>query len=1399
MKFSGKNIYLLIIFCGFICLSVLESNAVEVSVTPHDLLPEESVEIKGDKLPQWKIIWDAARKNALKGDFDEALHQYKALLKIKSNLQEARWELARLLMYLKRWEEAVEPLEFLNSSDPDSTLYISSLGKVMWELKQYERAVDLFHKIYLSNPTDQMALAGLVEGLSKLDRKREAIPYLEQLSRQEPTNRGVRRYLAFLLYDEGNYEKARPHLTVLARSEEAEPEVLYKTAKTYGHLGLEQRASLYWERFVSRRPENSEGHSFLADFYERADQPERALPHIRALLDIVPDDAALYARLGDVHDKSGDHEKAQKFYKKYLEMVPEDQVAKQRLVKIIATGAENKKVIASRGQKIAPGSEKKSAELAESILQLRSSSQHRAAVPLYRQLLELSPESPEILKGLAEGLIFLREKEGGEAMMKHLTAIASNNIGIYRSMAELFKQLNKDVELLEVLHKIHDLAPGDYITTRELAVLYLAKGDLLRSQIFFDKLSDAECWNAKCLKAGAELSRKLNRPEHELRYYERLLKRQPDRYTARLRVVYLAAHLGLLDTAVYHAGYLQNMPSVGEKIDLKVFLADAYLKSGYFDSARERYRRIIDGLAQQDDPETEHFRIRSWMGIAESFKETDLNYEAEQTLRSALAVEKSRIPILEGLLGLALSNGNVQLAEIWLGAFSHELEKLGPTSTEQYGLGWKKYSLRAEMLSAAGDYSQAAALCNKALLILNDTGNGNNKRNGLFQNRSAMLTINIQLAGNLIAAGEFSKAEKILLDLKKRYWMEPEPFVLLEKLYMAEGSYSQAEEVAAEAVVYAEEDSGRQLALARLYRKHNNQAGYLGFSEAAIKKMPDSLLAHRQIVEAKIAQQEYLKALDSLNLMQRSYPDNSWLLSRQAELLARTGNYQDALAVGDVILAENPARIDVVLLKARILWGMNRWRESVQLYGSITSPLVEDILKDRIQDVTPAVSADHSTESWWGMMTFSKEPSQSFIDVVMSPLHAIDFSKKSQSLNIIAAEYYSLFRWQERFSRELSVRRSVMRRDYYHAANILEDLIEEYGRVDFLLYDLGGLYSKLDRLGDEALVYMELESQNSDFPGLLEAKQRNNLKRRPQMFFSYSILENDGWNGYKAVEQEIMRGGGWYYQSVNRKWSIDLARINYDSTNDGQRLNSWRSAIKYNAKIAPALSISLGGGIEDMENGYGSVPLFHGSITGEIADSVWASFTVEQDTITDTLASLKRNIKRRDFKIDLIFDLLPRVVLGGYHDYIDYSDSNWTKNYNLWASFILLPEPTLLKISYNYDFYDSREGQKPGLPEADGFSLDDHPYWSPQNYWITRFSLYFKHQLSHDALARGTPSYYTLEYSLGYDSYDNDLHELKASFNIEIAENYILGGSYGYVDIDVYQYHETSLSIMYRW
>ena len=1380
-------------------LSGQVSKAQLFTVTPHDLLPEQKIVVEDEEIPPWKALWDEARKSALQGDFETAVRQYRHLLILKDNLAEARWELARLMMYLKRWEEAAELLELLIEEEPGSTLFINALGKVMWEMGQYERAVALFKSVYDENPSDQEALAGLVEGLTKLDRKKEALPYLEQLVRQQPTNRGLRRYLAFLLYEAGNYEKAREHLTILSRNEDVELDVLLKTANTYTRLGLEQQASSYWERVLAREPENVEAHIFLARYYEKEEQLDRALSHLQAVLTSNPKDRAAYIRLGETYEKAGEYTKAFSYYEKYLDLYPDDPEVKERIAGVNAAMVKRRQTQPSFRQPSAVDTQGQAEELKGIIRKLEAAGRYNDTIPFYRQLIEISPDDHETLAALADDLVAIRKNKGNGSMLDFLSGVAPDNLAVYRAMAELLRRLEREDELLVILHKIHELDPGDLFATQELAILYLNRGELLQSRKYFAEIPDADCWNSSCLEARASLAGKIGLPAHRLQDYETLLEQQPGRYDIRLETIGLAANMGLLDTAVFHAGYLQVYPVDGESNALRIILADAYRESGYFSRAVLRYRTIIEQTSGLTQEAVQDIRIRSWLGMAESYEKLGLSYEAEQTLREALVLEDNRAPILEELFYLFLREGRTVESEVWLQALNLEINEAQPDIAAGQKQSWKKEFFQAEMYSAAGDHALAVELYREAEALLVSSGS-NMALPPDPGKASPDFRIRTHLAASLIHLQEFAEAERIVLDLQNNSSNEAlELLVMLEQIYLAWRKGAEAERVAGETKAYAAEDFGRLLELARLYRKYKDVARQSEAAEKAATLEPESLAAKYLLVEADIQLGEYPETLELLERYLESYPENTWFLSQQASLLAKVGHFQEALAVTEMILAENPARRDIVLLQARIFWEMNRWKDSVALYESMVEPSVEEMLAQKILQLQLSVDQAPTKSSWWEVVTFSDGTPLTISQVIMSPHAAVDFSESGQLANSVAASHYALYRWQDRFSKELSVRRSVMRREYYHAANKLENVIREYGSNDFLLYDLAGLYSKLERLGDEAGLYRELEARNAHFPGLSEAVQRNSLKLRPSIAMSFLIRDDDGWNGYMAVHQEIFRGGGSYHYTTNQEWSFDLDRIKYASTQDDENLWAWRTMLNYNAKLSQALGLSLGGGFEQPERSYDGTLLLYGSLTGKIADEVRAVFSAKQDVEPDTLASLKRNITRRDYKIELMFDLFPRILLGGYYDFIDYSDSNWTNNYTLWASYIVLPEPTLLKITYNYDFYDSYEGQEPGVPSDDGFAPDDHPYWSPVNYWITRFSFYFKHQLSNDALARGIPSYYTLEYSLGYDAEDNDLHELKGSFNIEIAKNYILSASYGFLNLDVYKHEEASVSLMYRF
>ena len=120
-----------------------------------------------------------------------------------------------------------------------------------------------------------------------------------------------------------------------------------------------------------------------------------------------------------------------------------------------------------------------------------------------------------------------------------------------------------------------------------------------------------------------------------------------------------------------------------------------------------------------------------------------------------------------------------------------------------------------------------------------------------------------------------------------------------------------------------------------------------------------------QIVEAGVHQGQYASTLELLDQLLKNYPENSLFLTQQAEMLAKVGNFHEALIATNMILADNHDRRDMVLLQSRLLWEMNSWKDSVSLYESILEPPVEEILTQKINELALTLEQSVEKSSWW--------------------------------------------------------------------------------------------------------------------------------------------------------------------------------------------------------------------------------------------------------------------------------------------------------------------------------------------------------------------------------------------------------------------------------------------------
>ncbi len=1347
-------------------------------------MPDRDIKFKNQSIPVWKTIWDQARQLTRSGNYPEAVEKYDSLLKLKPNLFEASWELARIRMELKEWDKASRILELLVEAAPERVDYLVGLGHVMAEKGQFQRAADLFLRAYEKEPDNISALNGFVYCRLKQEKREDILPYLEELNRKDPDDLIIQKELARLYFDHARYEDAMPHLVKSTASDNVDLETLITSARAHDKLGLGGQAAAYWQRVVTRAPGNMEAHARMASLHETHGRSIKALDHVLILLKKHPDDPVFLKRAGKFLVDSGRFEEALGYVKRYLKQRPKDRQVIRSLIEIYVVLGDESSTLAALETYFRIESDPDPENLRKAARLYDAAGRFREAIPLYKRLLLKTPDDPEILATLADDLIAIGEADGALFMWKHLARVEPDRVDVYRSMADLLERLDRKQELIEMLETVHGLRPDDETTILRLAMEYLDQGDLDKSRSVFDRITGAGQKEPLFFARRGALYERLGMQEHAFSDYEESLQLNPSDTDIRLKCARLAGALGLIERVREHLVELENGPQFDGTCEFRLVKAAALNECGEYTASLNEYRSVLDSCLLGGDCRKRDILV----SMSDLFNKAALPFEAEQTLRMALNPDCDKRVVLSRLFDLALDSGRLHDGGIWL------------NSLESFESGIETGLMRARLQVANGDYRDAIRTC---LRISSEACQKDSLITDVRDSteRGRCEETEFVLARIMVEADRLKAAKSYLLPLLTGGKDNLEQMVLLQKIYKLSGEPGKEKEINSRALSVANNDLGLLLHLIQLYRENNLLREMLEVAEVASGKAPHSLKASLLLARAMILNDDTENGLSLLERITDYYPENSAAAAMMPELLFKTGRFQDGLESCEAVLAgEDFKRQDILLLKARILWAMHEQTESMDVYKAYLDLSVDQVLQDRCRELNLPTGPFVKQRTVWEILIFSQGKETGFADHLLSASHAVDNNtREKRTLNGVAAPFYSKYMWQKRFKAELDARRSVQRREYFQAVNQYEALLEDFPEEESLMFDLAGIYSRLGRLENEAAIYERLSELSEDFPGLSVAVERNRIKRRPRVSVGFGYSREQGRDDYKDMEMESGDVSIWFSPHTQHQVDISASRRNYRSSKSDERVRSRRAYLSYTADFLNGLSIFMGTGLEAFDHDNADTALINCAISGKIGDKVKSCIGFGRDIIADTTASLTRNVVAQDLRAAISVDLFPRLLMGGDLGVIDYSDGNSTTGYELWTSYILLSEPNFLKFSYSYNFKDSQDSPNPGDPLDDGFAEDDHPYWSPKNFWLNRFSLFFKHQFSDDTLDRGVPRYFTAEYSLGYDSGGYLVQTVKGGFFIELNSSFIVDANAHITSSESYRSRDFVLSATYRW
>ena len=161
----------------------------------------------GEEIPDWKARWELAKLLSYTKRYRRSIEEYRKVLQAQPKLAAARAELAQVLFWGGHKKEALAELGKLPSSDqaPETLLLRADLLSLD---KQYSAAAKLYRQYLAKQPADAKARFRLAQVLSWDKHYKESLEQYGLVLKALPGDRQVRRHYALVLSWDGQFNKA---------------------------------------------------------------------------------------------------------------------------------------------------------------------------------------------------------------------------------------------------------------------------------------------------------------------------------------------------------------------------------------------------------------------------------------------------------------------------------------------------------------------------------------------------------------------------------------------------------------------------------------------------------------------------------------------------------------------------------------------------------------------------------------------------------------------------------------------------------------------------------------------------------------------------------------------------------------------------------------------------------------------------------------------------------------------------------------------------------------------------------------------------------------------------------------------------------------------------------------
>ena len=269
------------------------------------------------------------------GNYDKAIEVYETVVKNNNDLQIAQYELGRLYIKRKRFENAMPIFEDLVSKDSTNPNYhyqlalVSGVKNDSVAMVHYKKAIaiDSTHLKSLIKVSRYYLIKGIGDSLYL---------YSDKGLLFDPNNVDLLNLQSIYLYNRGQHIIVKPMLEKLVNLGQDSEAILGRLADTYFYLEKYEKSLKLYLMLLEKDPKNSAHHFNVGKLYRSLKKPKEALPYFKTALKIKkPSLKSEYASIAWTYIEMDEKAKAVKYIDLCLREKPADLMNYYIMVRVI--------------------------------------------------------------------------------------------------------------------------------------------------------------------------------------------------------------------------------------------------------------------------------------------------------------------------------------------------------------------------------------------------------------------------------------------------------------------------------------------------------------------------------------------------------------------------------------------------------------------------------------------------------------------------------------------------------------------------------------------------------------------------------------------------------------------------------------------------------------------------------------------------------------------------------------------------------------------------------------------------------------------------------------------------------------------------------------------------------